>query len=683
MKKTVVIMTISKGAALFYASQLKKIFENYIEIITYNMEEGDFKYITDADLYLIGTTSSEIFDYSIGCIPENKQIVIIDITFTKDTINKIKAIPKGTKVLLVNLSNKMANETVTDLYRAGINDVEFFPIGPEEKHIPKLKIAVTPAEARFVPSFVKNIIDIGHRTLTANTIIETAFKLNLSHLLETDNFKSYINNLAVSNYTIESLQMKSDKMESLFEILLNVIDIGIIGIDLDNIVFAFNDASERILGESRDDVIGKSSSKCLSCLPLNYLKDNIARPQSKLITVKNNLISIATTPIIHGNKHLGYFATVQKFSEEEEKQNRLRLQLLHKGHTAKYEFDDIKGECPQILKAKNVAKRMSKSNASILLTGESGTGKELFAHSIHNYSDRCNEPFVAINCAALPDNLLESELFGYSDGSFTGAKKGGKIGLFEHAHKGTLFLDEIEGMSQNLQIKLLRVLQEKEIMRLGDGRIINVDVRIVAASNENIKKMVKEGSFRKDLYYRINTLPIDISPLRDRGNDILLIFEHIKQSINATFETDNEVKRAFLNYAWDGNIRELRNIIEFLSFTDKKIITINDLPDILFEDDITEEIEDKCEIEKHLRIIAGKKYETYIYVLNEISKISSKGVNVGRKSLVEILKNTEFELSEQEIRGVIQNLEKVGLVQSFRGRKGTVLTEKSKYFIKI
>lgn len=185
---------------------------------------------------------------------------------------------------------------------------------------------------------------------------------------------------------------------------------------------------------------------------------------------------------------------------------------------------------------------------------------------------------MAINVAAMPENLLESELFGYEEGAFTGAKKGGRPGLFEFAHKGTLFLDEVEGMSQAMQVKLLRVLQEREIMRVGGNQIINVDVRIVAATNESLEEKVEEGSFRRDLYYRLNALPVLIPPLRERENDILLLIDHFRRQSGGSFSLSGEIRSILLKYSWPGNIRELQNVVDYFSFTGHKEVCMEDLP---------------------------------------------------------------------------------------------------------
>ncbi|MDO8942132.1 MAG: sigma 54-interacting transcriptional regulator, partial [Desulfobacterales bacterium] len=237
------------------------------------------------------------------------------------------------------------------------------------------------------------------------------------------------------------------------------------------------------------------------------------------------------------------------------------------GNYSKYEFDDIRGRNPQFLKQIEMAKIAAKSNSRVLIIGESGTGKELFAQAIHSHSHRCNGPFVAISCATIPRDLIESELFGYKGGAFTGARERGMIGKFELAHKGTLFLDEINGLPLDLQTKLLRVLQQNEIMRLGDTRTIPVDVRIMAASNTDLMDEADAGHFREDLYYRLNVMEILIPPLRDRKDDIRLLTNHILGRLSQEMAIvkpllSEDVMESLLDYHWPGNVRELENVLE-------------------------------------------------------------------------------------------------------------------------
>lgn len=246
------------------------------------------------------------------------------------------------------------------------------------------------------------------------------------------------------------------------------------------------------------------------------------------------------------------------------------------GHVAKYTFEDILGNSKKIMDAIDKARRYGAVDATVLIYGETGVGKEFFAHAIHNVSPRRNGPFITVNCAAIPENLLESELFGYAEGAFTGAKKGGKRGFFEMADGGTIFLDEISDMSDKLQTKLLRVLQEREVMRLGDDRLITVDVRVIAATNSDLKKMVDEKLFRPDLYYRINILTLVVPPLKERREDIPILLDHFlkisckKYNKNIKGIEPNGID-LFYHYDWPGNTRELQNVMERLV-----ILTDND-----------------------------------------------------------------------------------------------------------
>jgi transcriptional regulator with PAS, ATPase and Fis domain len=237
------------------------------------------------------------------------------------------------------------------------------------------------------------------------------------------------------------------------------------------------------------------------------------------------------------------------------------------GATARFTFEDVIGESLPIKECLRLAKIAANSAANTLIQGESGTGKELIAQAIHNGSSRANGPFVAINCGALPRDLVESELFGYEEGSFTGARQGGRPGKFEMAQGGTIFLDEIGEMPLEMQVKLLRVLQERKIMRIGGQRLVDVDVRVITATNRDLSEDVRLGNFRSDLYYRLNVLLITIPPLRDRQGDIILLSEFFlnklcPQSGVPCKSFSPAAQALLLDYPWPGNIRELENVVE-------------------------------------------------------------------------------------------------------------------------
>ncbi len=232
-------------------------------------------------------------------------------------------------------------------------------------------------------------------------------------------------------------------------------------------------------------------------------------------------------------------------------------------------LEDIISSSEKMLKLKERVKKIAKTQSTVLITGESGTGKELIARAIHNCSDRSKQPFIAINCGAIPENLLESELFGYVKGAFSGASNEGRMGKFELANNGVIFLDEIGEMPLFLQVKLLRVLQERTLVRIGSNKLINLNIRVIAATNKNLLKLVKEGKFREDLYYRLNVIPIKIPSLKERQEDILLLGEYLNDKYSKLFGSnklvlDDEINEIFLKHSWPGNVRELENSIEFL-----------------------------------------------------------------------------------------------------------------------
>ncbi|MFA6506961.1 MAG: sigma 54-interacting transcriptional regulator [Treponemataceae bacterium] len=293
-----------------------------------------------------------------------------------------------------------------------------------------------------------------------------------------------------------------------------------------------------------------------------------------LRTFGDQLMLMKTAPITVDSENVGVLVTLRNVEAIRETEQKIRKELSKKGLVAHYQFGNILCENSLMKALIANAYKYSQVDSSVLIIGETGTGKELFAQSIHNASKRSLHPFVAVNCAALPEQLLESELFGYTEGSFSGAVKGGRIGLFELAHKGTIFLDEIGEMPLSLQAKILRVLQEREIRKIGGDMVVPVDVRIISATNINIQDRIRNGQFRQDLYYRLDLLNIKIPPLRRRPEDIELLFRHFihKYAVDSGKRApriDPDVLPFLQSYPWLGNIRELRNFSERMVILDE------------------------------------------------------------------------------------------------------------------
>jgi len=312
--------------------------------------------------------------------------------------------------------------------------------------------------------------------------------------------------------------------------------------------------------------------------------------------IKGQQVIASRLPIIKDNKIIGaigkvIFKDITDFYDMSkkiitmEKEIKYYKDQLKKQKSAKYSFSNIIGESKSLMEVKNICQRAAMSDSNVLIMGESGTGKELFAHAIHNASDRASGPFVKINCAAIPSELLESELFGYEGGAFTGAKKEGKVGKFELANGGSIFLDEIGDMPLQMQVKLLRVLQEREIERIGSTKTRPINVRIISATNKNLEEEVKSANFREDLYYRLNVMSVNIEPLRKRKDDIRPLAKALVKKLSSQMgvhvDSISEKAMAALEaYDWPGNIRELENVIErSINLLDSdRIIKVSTLP---------------------------------------------------------------------------------------------------------
>ena len=389
----------------------------------------------------------------------------------------------------------------------------------------------------------------------------------------------------------EFIRQFDDEMEAAFllKTIMETTNDAIVYVNKEGYIEMISKPYADFLQVKREEVIGK------------HVRDVIENTRMDVV-IKTGVSEIAEVQEINGNKMIAtripvfvkgnvvgavgrvlfrdineLNALYMKISKIEKELN-LYKDEFKKVNSAKYSLDSIISESKSMHKIKELTKRTAKTNSNVLILGESGTGKELFAHAIHSISRRSNAPFIKVNCGAIPYELLESELFGYEEGSFTGAKKGGKIGKFKAADGGTIFLDEIGDLPMNMQVKLLRVLQDKEIERIGSNSSEKVDVRIITATNRDLEEMVSEGKFRLDLYYRLNVLTIKVPPLRERKDDIPILSEYLIQKIsrreNIRVDRISDSALEYLKrYNWPGNVRELENILErAINFLDEETV---------------------------------------------------------------------------------------------------------------
>ena len=366
---------------------------------------------------------------------------------------------------------------------------------------------------------------------------------------------------------------QQNEIQSTLKAIIRSTDDAISVVDEKGLQTIINPAYTRLTGLTEKDVLGKPPTTDIAgggeSMHLRVLKTKKAVHGVRMyVGPSRKEVIVNVSPVIVEGKLKGSVAVIHDVSEIKYLSKELeRFKQRVRDLESKYTFKDIVGNSRGMIIAKEQAKKAAETPATVLLHGESGTGKELFAHAIHHDSKRKNRQFIRVNCSALVDTLLESELFGYEGGSFTGAKRSGKKGLFEEADKGTIFLDEIGMMSLNLQAKLLRVLQEKEIVRVGGRNSVNVDVRIISATNIDLHHAVEEGRFREDLYYRIYVIPIYIPPLRERKEDLPLLVNSLIRKYNQDFGRNikdilPESLNILIEYSWPGNVRELENVIE-------------------------------------------------------------------------------------------------------------------------
>ena len=365
-------------------------------------------------------------------------------------------------------------------------------------------------------------------------------------------------------------RVEAQKTEQ-FKAILDNINHGVIAVNTEGTITTFNRAAGRITGVAKVHAEGR---RLREVLPTDVTGEVIksGRPQlGHLTRIGRTMVLSNKVPVKVGGEIMGAVETLEDVTKIREYENIIRVKLAEKGYVAHFTFNDIIGKSSAIKETVRLARKFAEVDSIIIIEAESGTGKEVFAQAIHAASHRSRGPFVAVNCGAIPDSLIESELFGYHPGAFSGARREGKDGLFTQAHTGTIFLDEISETSSSFQTTLLRVIQEMEVRPLGSDKVIPIDVRIIVATNRKLKQEVDQGTFRRDLYYRLNILRLNIPPLRYRKEDIPHLARHFIQHNTTKLCKDVSISQkamsALKHYDWMGNIRELQNVIERLCVT--------------------------------------------------------------------------------------------------------------------
>lgn len=362
----------------------------------------------------------------------------------------------------------------------------------------------------------------------------------------------------------EAIKVENSRQNFISQLFDSIAN-GIISVDVNGKIMLVNSNASRMLQIQSHHLIGKDIEEILGV--------NTSEESETIIDINENKILVTHNPLQNENQESVIIYTLRELSLIESLKTQIRrVEYNHNKHLARFSFKNIIGKSNSIRNAVRIGKNYGNTDSNVLISGETGTGKEMFAQSIHNSGNRCNNAFVAVNCAALPETLLESELFGYVEGAFTGAIRKGKPGLFETAHGGTIFLDEISEISYTSQGKLLRVLQEKYIVRLGSQKIIPINVRVIAATNQDLRELVEKKKFREDLYYRLNVLNIIIPPVREREGDAEILLNYFLKKFGSNISLSNSATDFINQYTWYGNVREISNLAERIVATTTDII---------------------------------------------------------------------------------------------------------------
>jgi transcriptional regulator with PAS, ATPase and Fis domain len=621
----------------------------------------------EADLILV-TTQSKALEIQ-NHVAEARRILVVQRTIRESDAYRIFTIPPGTRVLVVNNMPETTMEMVALMQQIEFDHLEFIPY-EEGMDCSEIHIAITPGERSLVPASITNIIDIGHRCIDISTFIEIINRLRIvDHSLDQPLLRYSQSNVNLDtgvNRQYKELFKRNNELDT----VINLAHEGILLLDNQGKVALHNHALAEMLnlGES---VVG-SGLEVFEPEVQEILSQD--QNQEWIVETKGRSIVVNRQDIQYFGERGGSYFNFREVTYIRQLEQNLSRKLRERGLTTRYSFSDVLYQSHQMGQCLELARRIAGSEFTVLIMGESGTGKELLAQSIHNASARSKQPFVAVNCAAVPENLLESELFGYTGGSFTGALREGKTGLFEQANNGSVFLDEIGDMPPALQGKLLRVLQERQIMRVGSTKLTEVNIRVIAATNRNLRERILAGQFREDLYYRLNALSLFVPPLRERPEDIFLLLVHFLAEQNqAHLQFTPDARNLLLRYNWPGNIRELGNVANHITLMGVNPVTIQALPSYLVGRTESFEAEEKI---LHTRCGLERAHD----VLAVLDQYATEGRKAGRNSIKDVLKSQDRPQSEAEVRGVLQVLGELGLVRSNVGRQGSELSVQGQQF---
>ena len=657
MKKKVIIACTRRQVSEYIKIQLQELLGGYggISMILV-MQEPPCRIRCD----LVIAISEEMAKQVSPMLMTDTEIIVLHLTIQRNMYDRLKEVDGERRAIVVNNTQELALETVALLYALDMKNIELYPYYPGcTEDYSEIRLAITPNEFPIIPDYIERVVDIGERCLDPLTLIEVFSRLDYLNSETIEKIFTYGQNVISVNRGITELTRNGHDFGFSQQQFVEGFGDAVLLLDDGKKISLLNTAAQELFGEPYVCLIHRDIS---GVIPELERAVRLEMPILSNVPVTINGRKYLMTWNFFSDKMEGSSVLVLKsFEEMRNLYARYGSERARKAEL-KYNFDDIIGSSRAMKQMKEKARRFAETEFPILIQGESGTGKELLAQAIHQASGRKEGPFIAFNCASLSDSLLESELFGYHEGAFTGASKKGRPGIFEMASGGTLFMDEIGDVSLNMQAKILRVLQEQEVVRVGGSQVIPVDVRIISATNQDLLMFVKEKRFRLDLYYRLNTLILQTVPLRSRPKDIYDMLpcffrkNHIKKNI------DENAMKFMLDYPWPGNVREFQNCISYLSIVDHDTIRVEDFPEYILGETSLRKSDDYQEI------------PVEVAILEELSTVRRKGEKAGRKKLADSLKKRGVLITEAEIRVYLERLQESGFIEIHKGRGGTQIT---------
>ena len=654
-KTRVVVFVLYDETLDFYPKILRQLFEDHIELEVKQYSDINPVEPFDADLvlYTVNFLKRTLIE---KCLNPNAEFYHMGNTLRGASLASIKNLERGTELLIVSKGSAFLWDTLLTFKAHGIDHLSFVPYYGQYMDMKPYKHAIIMGIRTFMLPEATQIIDIGWRFVHPYVLRKIGAAAALSEDYMADKINAYLqeSNDLLDYYSCVEISILSEFIQERLA-LLNYIEIPSLLVDEQDVVYGFNERLrsefqidfEKVIGHKiyRNPLLDQLRSACEDRGGSGHYESSTGQRYSVSIRVIDSYG--------HSLRHL-FLLEVTPLQKSETK-----------GQLA-YRFEDITAKSQEMKRVVELARHFADTESTILIQGPSGVGKEILAHSIHAASGRRACPFYAVNCGAFSESLLESELFGYAGGSFTGALRSGKKGLLESAHGGTVFLDEIGEASLKLQVRLLRFLQEKEVQPVGSSIVKKVDVRVICATNRDLEAAMHQQTFREDLFYRISPVTLTVPPLKDRREDVEPILEEILGSF--TYDLSEPVKRFFMTYPWPGNVRELKGCAEYLLSFNTRVLGVEHLPDRYQKWILSEgRYED-----------AGPPQDLYDHNLEAAILRMIDQDHAGRRSLAKALSAMGFRMTEYKVSDWLNQLKASGLIQVEKGRHGTRLTEAGK-----